>query len=118
MTEGALIEVADFRTESRARPPPLARAPVVLCPNHVHPPRIPGTDGRKVLKGMMVGRATHWQPGHLRYKLVPNFTEARVNQFLGFRSQMSHLPTISDTRAPTILGTRLLPGAKLDDIGV
>jgi hypothetical protein len=38
--------------------------------------------------------------------LVPNFTEARVKQFLGFRSQMSHLPTISDTRAPAILGTR------------
>jgi hypothetical protein len=38
-------------------------------------------------------------------RLVPNFTEARVNQFLGFRSQMSHLPTISDTRAPAILGT-------------
>ena len=37
--------------------------------------------------------------------LVPNFTEARVNQFLGFRSQMSHLPTISDTRASAILGT-------------
>jgi pyruvate/2-oxoglutarate dehydrogenase complex dihydrolipoamide acyltransferase (E2) component len=28
-------------------------------------------------------------------KLVPNFTEARVNQLLGFRSQMSHLPSIS-----------------------
>jgi len=40
--------------------------------------------------------------------LVPNFTEARVNQFLGFRSQMSHLPTISDTRAPAILGTNLV----------
>jgi hypothetical protein len=42
-------------------------------------------------------------------KLVPSFTEARVNQFLGFRSQMSHLPAISDTRAPAILGTRAFP---------
>ncbi len=27
--------------------------------------------------------------------LVPYFTEARVSQFLGFRSQMNHLPSIS-----------------------
>ncbi len=32
------------------------------------------------------------QPGTV---LVPYFTEARVSQFLGFRSQMNHLPSIS-----------------------
>ena len=48
---------------------------------------------------------------------VPNFTEARVNQFLGFRSQMSHLPTISDTRAPAILGTRGRKGARGEPAG-
>ena len=50
--------------------------------------------------------------------LVPNFTEARVNQFLGFRSQMSHLPTISDTRAPAILGTSEVLAASLDRISL
>jgi len=37
--------------------------------------------------------------------LVPHFTEARVSQFLGFWSQMSHLPSLVAARAPAILGT-------------
>jgi hypothetical protein len=63
--KGALIEVADFRTESRARPPPLSRATLArLCfrPNNVHPPRIPGTDGRKVLKAHKPPAATNAEP--------------------------------------------------------
>ncbi len=32
---------------------------------------------------------------HTAIGLVPYFTEARVSQFLGFRSQMNHLPSIS-----------------------
>ncbi len=44
---------------------------------------------------------TDQQPGRVHAlwiaaeKLVPDFAEARVSQFLEFRSQMGHLPSIS-----------------------
>ncbi len=45
--------------------------------------------------GKISAATTRAIPTGVAGRLVPYFTEARVSQFLGFRSQMNHLPSIS-----------------------